>query len=175
MRIALIDDDKSILEQLSELIAKELTSIGDMTYEIHTFCSGEDFLATWQAQIYDLIVLDIYMKQHGLLGIDVARKVRETDDTVAIAFCTTSNEFAAESYEVDARYYLQKPISTSNVTKMFQRLNLENMEINRTITLANGQPVFLRKILYTEYTNHIVTFYIIISLLINLSTAKCHT
>ena len=37
----------------------------------------------------------------GILGIDVARKVHEEDMDVRLVFCTTSNEFACESYEVD--------------------------------------------------------------------------
>ena len=160
MRIALVDDEVSILEHLSELISKELSSIGDITHQIYTFSNGEEFLSQWHPGKYDLIILDIYMKEHGLIGIDVAHKIRETDSTVRLAFCTTSNEFAAESYEVEARFYLQKPITEASVSKMFKRMNLERMELNRTVTLPNGQPVFLRKILYTEYSNHTVTIYL---------------
>ena len=37
-----------------------------------------------------------------LTGVDVARKIRETDHNVRLVFCTTSNDFANESYEVAA-------------------------------------------------------------------------
>lgn len=45
-----------------------------------------------------------------LTGVDVARKIRERDSNVKIVFSTTSNEFASESYEVNACYYLRKSI-----------------------------------------------------------------
>lgn len=159
MRIALIDDDATILQRLSELISQELSSFGDLTHQIHTYNSGESFLAEWHQGCFDLIILDIYMKEDGLLGIDVAHKIRETDDSVNLAFCTTSNEFAAESYEVEAKFYLQKPISEMGIKKMLKRMNLEDMELNRIITLPGGKAIRLRSILYTEYSNHNVTIY----------------
>lgn len=157
MRIALIDDDNSHLMQLQEFISEELLSFGGNTHKIDTFCSGENFLSCWQTDKYDLIILDIYMEE--LTGIETARKIRETDDTVQLAFCTSSNEFASESYEVNARYYLQKPVTKSGIVQMFQRLNLETLELNRAITLPDGHPVHLRSILYTEYSNHTITVY----------------
>ena len=159
MRIALIDDDVTILKRLSELISQELSSYGDVTHQIHTYTSGESFLEEWHQGCFDLIVLDIYMEEKGLLGIDVAHKIRETDETVSLAFCTTSNEFAAESYDVDAKFYLQKPVSELGVKKMLKRMNLEDLELNRIITLPNGKAIRIRNILYTEYSNHTVTLY----------------
>lgn len=159
MRIALIDDDVTILQHLSALISQELSSFGGLTHQIHTYTSGESFLSEWHPGCFDLIILDIYMKEEGLLGIDVAHKIRETDHSVSLAFCTTSNEFAAESYEVEAKFYLQKPISELGVKKMLKRMNLEDMELNRIITLPNGKAIRLRSILYTEYSNHNITIY----------------
>ena len=58
----------------------------------------------------------------GILGIDVARKVRESDNDVRLVFCTTSNEFASESYEVNAHYYLHKPFTEKSIKLMLDRL-----------------------------------------------------
>ncbi len=147
MKIALIDDKVEELTFLSNIVATELP-LADMD----TFSSGTDFLDAWQKGNYDLILLDIYMDR--LLGIDVARKVRETDSDVRIVFCTTSNEFASESYEVGANYYLQKPVSASSFQKMLQMIRLNEYELNRFIILPDGQNIVLRNITYTEYYNH---------------------
>ena len=77
---------------------------------ISAFPSGEAFLASYRPGLFDLIILDIFMKE--ITGMDTARKIRESDQTVRIVFSTSSNDFASESYEVNACYYLKKPYGT---------------------------------------------------------------
>lgn len=147
MRIALVDDTPQELEIIYGIISQELSHAN-----ISTFPSGESFLDAWDEHSYDLILLDIYMEE--MLGVDVARKVRETDQDVRIVFCTTSNEFASESYEVGANYYLQKPVSSTSFQRMLKMIRLDDYEENRFITLPDGQRIVLRNITYTEYYNH---------------------
>ncbi len=147
MRIALVDDTAEELLILSDIIHNELPHA-----TLFTFPSGEDFLNAWNDNSYDLILLDIYMP--GMLGVDVARRIRETDEDIRLVFCTTSNEFASESYEVGANYYLQKPVSTTSFQRMLKMIRLEDYEENRFITLPDGQKIVLRNITYTEYYNH---------------------
>ena len=158
MRIAIVDDDEFQLELLYRLTDMEIASFGNGRHTIARYNSGEAFLEKWQPGKYDLIILDILM--HGLTGVDVAYKIREADEHVRIAFCTSSNEFASESYDVGAQHYLLKPITKDGIAKMFKRLNLDDMEQTRIIRLPDGHSVILRNILYTEYSNHVVTFYI---------------
>lgn len=147
MRIALVDDTPMELKILSEIIDIELPEA-----EVLTFPNGETFLKFWESASFDLILLDIYMDE--LHGIDVAKKIRETDFDVRIVFCTTSNEFASESYEVGANYYLQKPVSSTSFQRMLKMIRLNEYELNRFITLPDGQRIVLRNITYTEYYNH---------------------
>lgn len=147
MRIALVDDTPEELALLKNILDNEMPRA-----DVSLFPSGEDFLASWAQNSYDVILLDIYMEQ--MLGIDVARKIRETDMDVRIVFCTTSNEFASESYEVGANYYLQKPISVASFQRMMKMLRLTEYEQNRFITLPDGQQIVLRNITYSEYYNH---------------------
>ncbi len=158
MRIALVDDDKAQIELLKKCIGNELLSLGDKGYKISEFESGESFIASFEEGLYDLIVLDIYMGE--LTGMDVAYRIRSVDENVIIAFCTSSNEFASESYEVNAKHYLRKPITEESVSKMFRRFDLDLIEKNRVVKLPDGKSVMLRKILYTEYNNHSVNIYI---------------
>ena len=149
MRVALVDDTLEELQILSDILDKELPQA-----EVSKFSSGESFLKNWENNPYDLILLDIYMEE--MLGVDVARKVRETDFDVRIVFCTTSNEFASESYEVGANYYLQKPVSTTSFQRMLKMIRLVHYEENRFIELPDGQKIVLRNITYTEYYNHTI-------------------
>lgn len=157
MRVAIVDDDNELLDGLSQLISKELLAIGDNSKKISKFHNGEEFLEVFKAGDFDLIILDIFMG--GILGIDVARKIRESDNDVRLVFCTTSNEFASESYEVNAHYYLHKPFTEKSVKSMLDRLGMDSYEFAKHITLSNGQSVILRNVIYTEYFNHNVIFH----------------
>lgn len=158
MRIAIVDDDSFQLTFLYNLIKMELSSISQKEHQIDTYESGVRFLKEWTPNTYDLVVLDILMDH--LTGIEVAHKIRETDSHVRLAFCTSSNEFASESYEVNAQHYLLKPITKDSISKLFQRLKLDDMEQERILRLPDGHQVILRNIIYTEYSNHVVTFYV---------------
>jgi len=154
MKVAIVDDDPQQRQLLKTLISEELSAY-PYQHSLRSFDSGEAFLAQWPKNHYDLVVLDIYMG--GMTGMDVAFRIREQDDQVMLAFCTSSNEFASESYEVGAQHYLRKPITKAAISRMFQRLNLQSYEEKRTIRLPDGHLVVLRNILYTDYENHVVT------------------
>lgn len=157
MRIAIIDDDRIQQKQLHDMIADKLTEYGYTGYIIDMFQSGEVFLEKGFDDFYDIIVVDIYMGK--LTGIDLARKIRSIDEEVRIVFCSSSNEFAAESYELNASYYIRKPVSSRQVGLMLKRMNLDVIEKNRTVMLPDGHRIVLRDIIYTDYFNHAVTIH----------------
>ncbi len=157
MRIAIIDDEDIYLNQLYDTVTTELSTQGIVAQQIDRFHSADDFLAAFQPQKYHVIFLDIYIDNRN--GVDVARKIRETDQNVTLVFCTTSNEFAAQSYEVDARYYLQKPITQEKVAAMLKRVNFLQLERKQAILLPDGFRCLLHSIIYTNYINHNVVFY----------------
>jgi len=158
MRIALVDDEVAQLQQLRDLISEELNELAPSTpHRIDGFRSGPSFLDHWTAGSYDVVILDIFMG--SMIGVDVAKKIRDTDPDVKLVFCSRSNEFAAESYQVNAQYYLLKPATKGSVANMLNRLNLELIQLSQAVTLPDGHPIILRRLLYTEYYNHVVTLY----------------
>lgn len=159
MRLALVEDNSEERAALAELIRAQLTQAGQHSAELAAFSGGEAFLDSWHAGAYDVVILDIFMA--GMDGVEVARRIRQTDTEVLLVFCTNSNDFAAESYEVDARYYLHKPVTAESVTAMLYRLGLEELERRRAVTLPDGQQVPVRSIQYTEYYNHVVTVHLL--------------
>ncbi len=136
MKIAIIDDEKYHSDILNTVLCNEIEKLQMEYFYIDTYSSGEEFLKDWTPGKYNLIFLDIYM--NGINGIDVARKIREMDETVEIVFCTTSNDFAAQSYEVNAKYYLKKPVDEESIDRMLGTLNLKKINRNQYITLPDG-------------------------------------
>ena len=148
LRIAIVDDDIQMYECLKESFGELLGSAAKLTY----FSSGEEFLRNWKPGTFEMVILDIFMDQ--ISGMDVAKEIRKTDWEVSIAFSTTSNEFASESYEVGACYYLHKPFGKDRVKAMLDRLDSVQIEKMRTVRLPDGTIVVLRTIIYADYHSH---------------------
>ena len=125
--------------------------------EISHYGSGEALLADWRPGAFELVVLDIYMG--GATGMEVARRLRADDGQVRLAFATSSNDFASESYEVGACYYLRKPFRPEGVRAMLERLDLEALERSRRLRLPDGSQVVLRSIRYAASDGHRVTLH----------------
>ncbi len=157
MNIALVDDEALQLNTLKSMLMSALKHLG-MDADMECHLSPQAFLAEFETGKYDIVILDIYMD--GMLGIDVARSIREKDENVVLAFCTSSNDFASQSYEVNARYYLQKPITEDKIVKMLHRFQLSQIEHNRTVRLPDGFRLPLHSIVFTEYLNHSVKIHI---------------
>ena len=158
MNIALVDDEIVQLQNLKKLLGEQLHKlIPTSAHLIDTYRSGQSFLDRWTAGQYDVVVLDIFMG--GITGVEVAKEIRRTDREVKLVFCSHSNEFAAESYEVNAQYYLLKPATPGSIANMLRHLNLELIQLRQFVTLPDGTDMILRDILYTEYYNQVVTVY----------------
>ena len=131
MRIAIADDNIQDTEKLTEELTAALSEFGYENERIECFESGEALLKKFEAGRYEIIFLDIFLG--GINGIDTAKEIRRKDKDVRLVFQTTSNDFAAQSYQLNADYYLLKPCTSENVRNMLQRINLDRFEEQRMV------------------------------------------
>lgn len=106
IHIAIVDDMADDRAALSAFIIKDMAQ-RNLPYVAEEFISGEDFLASFAPQHFSVAFLDIYMGE--LNGIEVARKIYDSDPTCKIVFLTTSREHMLDSFSVNPTYYLVKP------------------------------------------------------------------
>lgn len=154
MRIAIVDDTQMDAEILKRYISEYITD--DVTRDLSIFLNGKTFVETFQAYSYDLVFLDIFMPE--MTGIEIAEFIRRTDKEVKIVFCTTSNEFASESYSVKASYYLCKPFTKEHFQRMLSIVMPKEDEAVMMV-LPDAQRIVPRNIMYTVYFNHKITIY----------------
>ena len=103
MKIAICDDEISVLNEIKSLLA-EYCKDYDREISCDVFQSPLELLTKMeQSGCYDALFLDILMNDDN--GIEVARELRKTDKDVRIVFLTSSPEFAVQSYTVGAFYY----------------------------------------------------------------------
>ena len=152
MIIAYVDDDFNERAYALPIFLKGFQDYNIPVHRFDFFDNAAEFLENFRRECYDLVILDIYMG--GLSGVEAANAVREYSKDTRIVFCSSSNEFANESYDVNACYYIQKPVTKEAVSAMISRLDIEYYEKRRFIVLPDGQKLTLRSIVYTEYSNH---------------------
>lgn len=107
MKIAVCDDEKQFIDAVCSLLEQWAQS-HNIGLTLYHFTDGDSLIAAHQNERMDLIILDVIMPLLG--GIDTAKEIRHNDGAVPIIFLTSSKEFAIESYEVKAFYYLLKPV-----------------------------------------------------------------
>lgn len=161
MNIAIVDD--SLLDRtiLVRSIKKHFPQTEDIN--ITEYSNGEDLIVAFDRGMYDYIFLDINMP--GLTGIETAKALRTIDNRFKLIFITSSNEYAAESYDVNCVYYLCKPFEEETFIKMLARIlprTGRRADDVQSISLPNGTTFMPRNISYTEYYNHKITIYQII-------------
>ena len=153
VRIAICDDEEKQLNQTAALLNAYLCSRPDLQGQVETFRSGGALLARAEdAGGFDLYVLDILMPE--LSGIDTGRRLRVLGEGGEIVYLTSSNDFAADSYDVRAFFYLLKPVEKE---KFFQVLDGAIEKLNRrqssavVVTTADGpRRILLERIRYVE-------------------------
>ena len=152
MNIAIVDDLKTDSDRLVGFIDTYMKQHNLQYGTLDRFSSGEDFLGAFTPGKYDLIFLDIYMD--GITGMETAKRIRQTDHDCRIIFITTSPEFAVESYNVNASFYLLKPIGKDGVFSALDRCGLQAAEQSRSVEVATAcgrTQLLVHEVSYTEY------------------------
>lgn len=154
MKAAIIDDLAACRDEIRACFVRYLKEhyAGEIP-AIEEFDSGEDFLARFTPEAYDIIFIDQYMG--GLSGIAAAEKIREIDELVALVFVTTSRDHAIESFDVRACGYLVKPYTYERFEKTVERARLDKIRNARFIRVERDK-ILLREILWCGQDNHYV-------------------
>ncbi|MBH1942189.1 response regulator transcription factor [Mobilitalea sibirica] len=150
MRIGICDDEDIIRSEISRLCRKfhELSLI---KYDLVEFSSGEELL-DYKGTI-DILFLDIQMK--GMNGMQTAKKIRESDDSIYIIFLTGYRSFMQEGYKVRAFRYLIKPLKEDQFQITFSEVLQDFSKNFKAILGKEGKTYYikLKDILYIEYAN----------------------
>ncbi|MBE6975143.1 MAG: response regulator transcription factor [Ruminococcaceae bacterium] len=152
MRIAICDDSDQDRLTMKALVAEYL-DLHNYHIAIDEFSSGEAFLAADIAS-YDLAILDIFMGE--LTGIQTARQLVEDHPKLQIIFCSTSNAYAAESYDVSALRYFIKPISREKLFGTLDRFFHVHTSL-RTLTYKQNrmdEHIYITDLLWVEADGH---------------------
>lgn len=112
-RLAICDDSPQDRHTMHGLVQRYLDSKGDLAkVDLYESCA----VLLDSREKYDLVLLDIVM--NGTSTIEAAGMLAKQE--TAIILMSSTNSYAAESYDVNALHYLVKPVSSE---KLFTALD----------------------------------------------------
>ena len=119
LRVALCEDEPAELARTAALLEDYFQARPDQEGQVSLYAGGSALLEGVEAQGgFDLYLLDILLPD--LDGIQLGRRLRALGDGGEIIYLTISSDYAVDSYEVRAFFYLLKPVGRE---KLFQVLD----------------------------------------------------
>jgi len=152
MNILICDDIKEDADKLAALIAKssfeaQIAVFTDSRQALDYFCTGANI---------DACFLDIIMPKMN--GIKLAERLRENNFANEIVFLTSSNDFASQSYQVQAFDYLLKPLTGEKVKNVMDKLKKSQENADKAglpvMTQSLARFIPFHDISHVEVVNH---------------------
>lgn len=159
VRIAIVEEDEGIAKTI-RMYCEKFFSIYEKKFEAVHFSNALDFVSDYKP-VYDLVFMDTEFS--NIDGISAARKLREIDEFVLIAFVAANGKYAVEGYEVSACDYLLKPLTYRKfLPRLTKAINyIVRTDEKRIIFQSEGilRVLYVRDVCYVEVRGHNVTFH----------------
>ena len=157
INIAIVEDEKKEQDFLISSF-KKLMLEKDISINLKTYNSGEEFLFDFEYNKFDIILMDIDLGQNKLNGLNVSKKMRAIDDDVILIFITNLAQYAIDGYTVKAYDYIIKPFSYYDFCLKINALLNSNLLDNskKILVKCEGRQIILplKQIYYIEVNNH---------------------
>lgn len=159
LKIAVCDDKREYLRKISNLLERYLQSRSALTAKVETFLSGAALLnRAEETGGFDLYILDILMPEQS--GIDIGRRLRRMGAWGELIFLSNSNDYAADSYDLRAFFYLLKPVEEAKLFRVldqaFEKAMQRKQQAIVVETREGPRRILLENILYGERAGRVM-------------------
>ncbi len=152
MNVAICDDEPYFLKAMSDIIER-YSFKANLDIYISAFTSTDELEKS--ISNFDIIFLDICFNGNNI-GIEWAKRLRNSGDDTLIVICSSLHEQLAYGYEADAVRFLIKPITEESLAAAFAAC-LKRMEVlNRKLSIKTNRETVLinsSRIIYIESIN----------------------
>lgn len=152
--IIAICDDSTVDLTLSRILIVEYFKKHKKMCSVITYETGSKLLSDYEnGTVFDIVLMDIYVGKE--LGIDIARKLRETGYENLLIFSTITSEYAIESYSVKANGYILKPYSAARLEGVLDRVLEQYVTDYVSVKVRNSYVnIMYSDIIYIESCNN---------------------
>jgi len=130
--ILIVDDEPGIRELLGQIL-------GDEGYETHAVSSGEEALSALERELFDLVLLDIWLPD--INGVEVLKRLKAggSDTPVIVISGHASAEQAVSAIQAGAHDFLEKPLSYDRVVVSVRNALKQSRLERRVQTILEGE------------------------------------
>lgn len=130
LRIGICDDEREALEAHAEQVRRIMRQMG-MNADIRKCYTGNELLMEIEENgKFHIILLDIEMGHMN--GIEVARKIRDTDAYVVLIFISAFDQYCKEAISVQPYAFLDKPLQQVQISRAIEEAYKRQIEQKET-------------------------------------------
>lgn len=133
LNIAVIDDHAQDIDTVISMIKKYLNNKKNLKINISSFYSGESFFKQFVTNGFHAVFVDICMD--GMSGIELSRRLRQSDSNIAIIFMSTTTEYVFETFRATPFGYLIKPYSFEQFSEVMDKTVNNFSTVKKTIPI----------------------------------------
>lgn len=137
MKVAVCDDNKVMLEFISNTVDEALSDI-DVDHEIDNFERGTDFISQHEKSPFDVVFLDIRLPD--IDGFDAAHQIKTSSEKTKIIFVTTESSLVYDSFDYHPFYFIPKGKPDYLSDKIHNVIGKLIDEMNENITICLDLP-----------------------------------
>lgn len=156
LSIAICDDEILDCCNITKEIKDSLENMR-ISHTIRQFYSSKDLLAA--VEDFDIIFLDIMM--NDIDGMKTARLLREKAFHNIIVFVSSSRDYVMDAFDVEAFYYLTKPVDKAKLQNIIERAARKLTRTPEEFIIISKdrqrKKMLLRDILYFEIRGRVVS------------------
>ena len=117
--VAICDDNYAHLEAIEQLIVTVLFDENELNIDL--FDDDNEFAEVIKLRKckYDIVFIDIHLEKYN--GLQLADMIRKYNFECEIIFISADSSFVFDAFSYKAFDYLVKPVSITDVTKLFAR------------------------------------------------------
>ncbi len=130
LRIGICDDEREAVEAHAEQVRRIMRQMG-MNADIRKCYTGNELLMEIEENgKLHIILLDIEMEHMN--GIEVARKIRDTDAYVVLIFISAFDQYCKEAISVQPYAFLDKPLQQVQINRAIEEAYKRQIEQKET-------------------------------------------
>lgn len=151
MKIFICDDEK----EMAELIEQEVQNNLTVSAKISVFTDPIKMYKIYENDKADVIFLDIDMP--GLDGIDIANKLRQSEDDVFIIFITNREEMVFQSIQYKPFRFIRKSVMHAEIKEAMLALLKEFVKTETELIIEKAGRMYRLKykdIIYVTSEKH---------------------
>lgn len=146
MKIALVDDEQSYLDELAQL-CHDFGVQNNYAIETVPFTNAETFLNAFERGSFSVVFMDIYMDDMN--GVTAALRMRSLDPQCVLVFVTSSADFMPEAFSCHAFEYVTKPFSSQRIAAILRDVSALLPMPSKYVEVPSDRktvPIFIHEI-----------------------------